>query len=421
MCGIFGFSGREGQKADLLKLKILGVYNTERGTDSCGYYYNGNVQKGVLLEKDFKDFIAENDLESGDLNCEVFIGHTRKSTWGTNIEENAHPFEVGDLVLSHNGTLNNIRDLAKEAGITEWFNVDSEGLAMVIEHQGFYVLEKYVGFAALAMTWRYDSDALYLFQGASRNKKDDEFPFYERPIYTLAQPEGLYYSSMENSLLAISSDGTKPIRLVHNVVVQVVKGEFTDYKFTVEREYANVKEDKKEEKKNKITYNLPSSSLMENNENDIIREDPLPLDLFSNGKIYVRHGRYYIGNQLLDGEYRIDRDGDLMSQASTRTGDDYYFIRGIMMKNLVSYTKARDEQDLNIRFNIADLLSKYSRYPIFCLEEEGGNAQARYRNKWYKDGKIITYKDTFIPKFSKKAYRIKEGRTIDIKEDRKDN
>jgi len=225
-CGIFGFSGREGKRVDPGKLLVLGLYNRTRGIDSCGYYYNGNIVKGVDKEADFKDFIIKHKFTAGGLPFETIMAHTRKSTYGTHTLENAHPHQVGNYVQTHNGTIKNIWSLCAQNGIDHTnIHVDSLGLAYIIQKTGSYdILAKYEGYAALTMVWTDDPGSLYLYHGASREKKDETMR-EERPLFTLRASEGLYYSSMEESLTIINKSKTvKPEQLSHNEVYLIQKG-----------------------------------------------------------------------------------------------------------------------------------------------------------------------------------------------------
>ncbi len=165
------------------------------------------------------------------------------------------------------------------------FSVDSKGLAILINKKGFSILDEYVGYAALVMTWEHNPGSLYLYRGSSRDKASDIDLMPERPMYILDQTEGMYYSSIPESLMAISDDGTKPLRLIHNTVVEVVNGEFTDYRFVVNRENNNIKPEKvvtivpvvPASKRTPII--MPESSLAlteDENDEDLIHYDSLP-------------------------------------------------------------------------------------------------------------------------------------------------
>ena len=51
MCGIYGFSlkHRGNRALALANFKILGLYNIERGKDSCGVCIDGKIKKSILL------------------------------------------------------------------------------------------------------------------------------------------------------------------------------------------------------------------------------------------------------------------------------------------------------------------------------------------------------------------------------------
>jgi len=117
MCGLFGFSGKPGKKASTKKGQARGLYKGQRGTDSGGYYYNGNIVKGVDDKANCSKFIVDNKFISGDLDTELFMGHTRKSTSGKNTEYNAHPHNINNYVQAHNGVIKNAWTLCNKYGI----------------------------------------------------------------------------------------------------------------------------------------------------------------------------------------------------------------------------------------------------------------------------------------------------------------
>jgi hypothetical protein len=455
MCGIFGGSALSGHKLNQLKLKTLGMFNRDRGKDSCGYYYNGHIEKGVWVKyqedySDFKNLLERSNgrLFTGDLDCEVFMGHTRKSTMGAHTIENAHPFVIEDnYVQTHNGKITNVFALKEKYGIKEYSTVDSKGLAMLIKKEGFQVLAEYEGFAALAMTFMHNPNSLYLFSGASRNKHDDESLYFERPLFYLEQPEGIYYSSMPESLLVIAdkdveidSDGNfigGPVRLPHNTVFEISEGKFTDWEYTVDRANANLKPIVKKpevvtpviEKANfqnampKDVLFLPAATFENENLNDLIKNDNIPLEGYERDRVYVKFARYYCNHQLLDGEYRISNEGYLVKEkiiGYDKNSEVFYFIKGIMLRGKFDYEKAlevNEGEKLENELNIAYFLSPFSKYPIFNLEDEAIEVPLVFKNKWYYCGKPDISDRKFTPKFSNKTYHIDQSKTVKILDD----
>lgn len=464
MCGIFGFSGKKGKKANLRKLQILGILNTERGTDSCGYYYSGTLQKGIHLEANFARFLTTHKLVKGELEGEVFMGHTRKSTCGAHNEENAHPHMIGNYVQTHNGVIKNIWDLCSKHGVPHVhpnnISVDSIGLAHIIQKDGFEVLNQYIGHAALSMTFMDDPTSLYLYHGASKEKESDELLTIERPLFYIITPEGLYYSSMEEHLEVICEGTQKPIRLIHNAVVKITDGIIVDpcifavkrslmnipvvidyknneydyvsqswipkkqttipFRSTTETPYQRSVRLEKEllervnANMNRNSCGLPDSKIIplyDNEKKNLALDEKFPAEYLSQN-VYYRRGRHYRANNvLLNGVYEIDRAGMFVdkSRRSERHSEEFYFIRGVMMKSEKMYKLAiKNHPDIltNLRQNIAYLLSLYSSYPVLSLRDEATNPD-QARDIWYKNRKPATM--NYTPKFSKKYYDIVNG------------
>lgn len=135
MCGIIGYVGSKPVKEVLLKgLKRLEY----RGYDSSGIaFFNGEsiqIQKSVGKIAEVESLVS--DLETLSLNGA--IGHTRWATHGGPNRTNSHPHRVKDVVLVHNGIIENYRE------IRAW--VESRGLKAVSETDselfGFLVVDE---------------------------------------------------------------------------------------------------------------------------------------------------------------------------------------------------------------------------------------------------------------------------------------
>lgn len=122
MCGVFGVSG----VPDAARLSYLGLYALQhRGQESAGVTAitaegQAHLHRGMGLVSDNFD-----DETFGHLPGDTAIGHTRYSTAGSSVIENAQPYlantRFGPLSIAHNGNLTNAielrRDLVREGAI----------------------------------------------------------------------------------------------------------------------------------------------------------------------------------------------------------------------------------------------------------------------------------------------------------------
>lgn len=440
MCGIAGGSAKKGKTLSTKKLTDLGIFNIQRGTDSCGYYYDGNIKKGIGAESNFGEFIVKHPLERGDLGGGICMIHTRKSTVGAHTEANAHPHVLDNYVQTHNGVIKNIWTLLPQYGFKcADIAVDSIGLQHLIKQEGFRILEEYTGFAALSMVFMDDPNSLYLYHGASKDKSTDKSLWIERPLFYLEQPEGIYYSSLEESLNYISENKNKAKSLPCNKVFRIVNGKFSDYEFKVSREEANVPKsyipsvttippststtstttanNETTDKENSVSGVVGSSYRNDSGLSELLRES-MP-DTFLTQDIYYRHGRYYRGdNILLNGIYEINRKGEFLSNPTrdkTSPVAKYYFIRGAMVISKNAYEafyKYHSETLNKLDGNLSFYLSKFTKYPISCLEDEGTEVADSLRKLWYKESKCFS--GEYRPKFSTRHYRFVSGKFASV-------
>jgi len=132
MCGIMGYVGHR-EAAPLL---FQGLKRLEyRGYDSAGIaaFTNGRIAIRRAVGK-----LAQLDqlLRAEPLPGSVGIGHTRWATHGPPSEENAHPHRAGDVVVIHNGIIENYLELRHELmGKGRMFSseTDTEVIAHLID------------------------------------------------------------------------------------------------------------------------------------------------------------------------------------------------------------------------------------------------------------------------------------------------
>ena len=109
MCGIVGYTGKNSVTDEILDALELLEY---RGYDSAGLAtINGQTGKTKLRKcagrvKDLRKRCAKDKKQS---TCG--IGHTRWATHGGVSDENAHPHRCGNIVLVHNGIIENYEEL----------------------------------------------------------------------------------------------------------------------------------------------------------------------------------------------------------------------------------------------------------------------------------------------------------------------
>ncbi|HNT69199.1 MAG TPA: glutamine--fructose-6-phosphate transaminase (isomerizing) [Syntrophorhabdaceae bacterium] len=131
MCGIVGYKG----KSDACGILIDALKRLEyRGYDSAGIavWNKGKIevarQKGKVDE--LRKIVAD-----GSFAGKTGIAHTRWATHGTPSERNAHPHKAGDVVVVHNGIIENyieLKDRLRKEGHKFLSDTDTEVIPHLI-------------------------------------------------------------------------------------------------------------------------------------------------------------------------------------------------------------------------------------------------------------------------------------------------
>ncbi|MBM4395473.1 MAG: glutamine--fructose-6-phosphate transaminase (isomerizing) [Deltaproteobacteria bacterium] len=134
MCGIVGYVGRR----DCAPILLDGLRKLEyRGYDSAGIAIvrDGDIQ---VRRSSGKLANLEAAIRAAPVSGALGIGHTRWATHGRPSEENAHPHRAGDVVVVHNGIIENYLDLRNElraGGRTFSSETDTEVLSHLIDRE----------------------------------------------------------------------------------------------------------------------------------------------------------------------------------------------------------------------------------------------------------------------------------------------
>ncbi|MFA5812609.1 MAG: class II glutamine amidotransferase, partial [bacterium] len=129
MCGIMGYVG----KSEATPVLMDGLKRLEyRGYDSAGIAIAG--PDGVAIQRvEGKLAGLERLLAEKPMRGSTGVGHTRWATHGRPTETNAHPHRSGDIIVVHNGIIENYIELKKFLA-SEGFEFSSETDTEVICH-----------------------------------------------------------------------------------------------------------------------------------------------------------------------------------------------------------------------------------------------------------------------------------------------
>ena len=402
MCNISGYNGPK--YPDLLKLKLLLSMGSERGEDSIGvsmanklhkevktttynnYYNVVNQAQGIHFIQNF-DYPTEEEC-SGEFNV---MQHNRKKSSGIVSKDAAHPYEIvyekeGNLYsffLMHNGTLTNTDLLAEKYGVKEAdYQTDSHLLAYLIFNHGLDVLSFYDGNAALAFYWTENPNQMFLYKGSKQNYKYDNQTKKnivteedERPLHYIYLDGGIYFSSLSSQLSAICNSKEEKEQSLYQVIGKTVmkfdSGKLVE-KITIKR--TPLQEEKK--KTFKLVERVPSSFR----------------HLGTNREHISWHlGEYKIikkkkAKSTAHGVYKLSGDGTILTSADKDVGKVYYFLDGLMIKDLETYN---------------ELLSRFPNggYKIWTTHCNSAGCNLNEYGKYFY-GTIMLWSKVYRPLFS---------------------
>ncbi len=138
MCGIVGYVGEK----PAIPVLLAGLQRLEyRGYDSAGIAIQNNGELNIRRSVG-KLINLENLLQNGSVVGTTGIGHTRWATHGRPSEQNAHPHRSGDVVVVHNGIIENFLALRHRLE-SEGYRFESETDTECASHFVVYQKREY--------------------------------------------------------------------------------------------------------------------------------------------------------------------------------------------------------------------------------------------------------------------------------------
>lgn len=227
MCGLAGFSGF--MPADPNKMRILLMENQERGSHSTGIYGKKLMRKAEPAKEFVKDpnfsFIAKSH---------IVVAHTRYSTGAAKTKENAHPFVhrvqngkslVDNIIGTHNGWVVNEYEMEEKVEGFKRASVDSNSIYTLMNMIDTMAPKQK---KAVLKNLGIDSElkVFSLFEGAMALAfiKNNRLYLYRRdsrPLFIGVAKEGIYYSSLKDSLERIGIPDNKVYQVKSNRLVTI--------------------------------------------------------------------------------------------------------------------------------------------------------------------------------------------------------
>lgn len=223
MCGIIGYVGKDEAKEVLISgLKTLEY----RGYDSAGLAVFG--EEIVCVKAKGKIENLEKKLAEKELLGKSGIGHTRWATHGEPDEKNAHPHASRNLVLVHNGIIENhlqLKRFLQREGYSFLSDTDTESAAHLID---FYFEKSRDPFKALVKAAE-EIKGSYAFCVIFKNDSENFWSIRKgSPLLCAHTESGSYLASDITALLPYANEYCE---IEENTVIKAGADGVTAYSF----------------------------------------------------------------------------------------------------------------------------------------------------------------------------------------------
>ena len=370
MCGIVGYVGHN---ENVLHVLIDGLKKLEyRGYDSAGLAYVKN--KKVIVKKEIGRVSNLEKVIDYSIKTNIGIAHTRWATHGKVTKTNSHPHVQGDIVLVHNGIIENYLELKEDLKLKGYkfiSQTDTEVLAAFIDYYMkqnkediFKIIkEKIIGSYAIIFINKEEPEKLYVTKKDSPlliGKEEDGFKIASDIV---ALNSNKYYLLDNYDYAIITKDSIKfnkekELLSNDNKISDTSLGNFKHYMLKEIYE-------EKEVVKNIIDYYLKDKSLFEKRVLDLSKYKKI--DIVACGSAY--HAGM-IGKYILEEskDIAIDVASEYRYRKSLISKDTLLILisqSGETADTLACLNKASDIDTLGIVNVETSRLARETKYQMF--------------------------------------------------------
>lgn len=370
MCGIVGYVGHN---ENVLHVLIDGLKKLEyRGYDSAGLAYVKN--KKVIVKKEIGRVSNLEKVIDYSIKTNIGIAHTRWATHGKVTKTNSHPHVQGDIVLVHNGIIENYLELKEDLKLKGYkfiSQTDTEVLAAFIDYYMkknkediFKIIkEKIIGSYAIIFINKEEPEKLYVTKKDSPlliGKEEDGFKIASDIV---ALNSNKYYLLDNYDYAIITKDNIKfnkekELLSNDNKISDTSLGNFKHYMLKEIYE-------EKEVVKNIIDYYLKDKSLFE--------KRVLDLSKYKKIDIVACGSAYHAG---MIGKYILEENKDIVIDVAS----EYRYRKTLISKDtllilisqsgetadtLACLNKASDIDTLGIVNVETSRLARETKYQMF--------------------------------------------------------
>ena len=370
MCGIVGYVGHN---ENVLHVLIDGLKKLEyRGYDSAGLAYVKN--KKVIVKKEIGRVSNLEKVIDYSIKTDIGIAHTRWATHGKVTKTNSHPHVQGDIVLVHNGIIENYLELKEDLKLKGYkfiSQTDTEVLAAFIDYYMkknkediFKIIkEKIIGSYAIIFINKEEPEKLYVTKKDSPlliGKEEDGFKIASDIV---ALNSNKYYLLDNYDYAIITKDNIifnkeKELLSNDNKISDTSLGNFKHYMLKEIYE-------EKEVVKNIIDYYLKDKSLFE--------KRVLDLSKYKKIDIVACGSAYHAG---MIGKYILEENKDIAIDVAS----EYRYRKALISKDtllilisqsgetadtLACLNKASDIDTLGIVNVETSRLARETKYQMF--------------------------------------------------------